>query len=44
MKKRRTQRKGCGVFSALGQGKRKDAPEGVPSKGKNMKKKTAWVG
>ena len=36
--------KGAAFFLPLGQGKRKDAPEGVPSKGKNMKKKTAWVG
>lgn len=44
-KKRRTQRKGAGVFSApRSEQWRKDAPEGVPSKGKNMKKKTAWVG
>ena len=44
MKKRRTLPLGAAFFLPLGQGKRKDAPEGVLSKGKNMKKKTAWVG
>ena len=31
--------KGAAFFLPLGQSKRKDAPEGVPSKGKNMKRK-----
>lgn len=43
MKRRRPQRKGCGVFSASRSGQEKRRPGGRPFKRKNMKKKTAWV-